>query len=108
MQGRQSVGEAVEMHPGGLKKANAFGLNDMYGNAQEWVEDAFHVTYEGAPAERTAWGLAGERVTAGRRIVRGGSVENNPDELRSDSRTGGLRNKPYDQVGFRLARSLTR
>jgi len=55
--------------PVGLLLPNAFGLYDMYGNAMEWVEDDWHATYDGAPADGSAW-IDSPRSVA--RVVRGG------------------------------------
>lgn len=52
----------------------ADGLCDMAGNLYEWVADAYHSTYEGAPADGSAWI---EPETAFR-ILRGGGI--NSDE----------------------------
>ncbi|OYU74124.1 MAG: hypothetical protein CFE32_18790, partial [Alphaproteobacteria bacterium PA3] len=35
--------------------ANAFGLRHMVGNAWEWVQDGWHASYAGAPADGSAW-----------------------------------------------------
>lgn len=35
--------------------ANAFGLYDMQGNVWEWCLDDWHVDYEGAPTDGSAW-----------------------------------------------------
>jgi formylglycine-generating enzyme required for sulfatase activity len=57
-------------HPVGGKQPNGFGLYDMHGNVQEWVEDVQHDNYYGAPADGSAWTLGGDR---NRRVARGTS-----------------------------------
>jgi formylglycine-generating enzyme required for sulfatase activity len=39
----------------GSYKPNPWGLYDMGGNAQEAVEDCFHKSYQGAPADGSPW-----------------------------------------------------
>ena len=41
----------------------------MHGNVWEWVEDLYHETYEGAPADGSAWVLGNDSA----RVLRGGS-----------------------------------
>ncbi|MBI4724801.1 MAG: SUMF1/EgtB/PvdO family nonheme iron enzyme, partial [Rhodomicrobium sp.] len=43
----------------GASTPNAWGLHGMPGNAQEWVEDCWHGTYDEAPSDGTAWLSAG-------------------------------------------------
>ena len=88
--------------PAGRYGANAFGLYDMHGNVWEWVEDCYHYSYNGAPVDGTAWTTG----RCGNRVLRGGSWDGDPHDLRSALRTG-LR--PADRVyliGFRVARSM--
>ena len=56
----------------------------MHGNVWEWVEDCWNESYEGAPDDGSAW-ISGD---CARRVVRGGSWNDPPRNLRSASRTG--------------------
>ena len=58
------------LHPVGQKEPNAFGLYDMHGNVWEWVEDDWHNSYDGAPADGSPW-LDSPRGSD--RVLRGGS-----------------------------------
>ncbi|MEW6210484.1 MAG: SUMF1/EgtB/PvdO family nonheme iron enzyme [Acidobacteriota bacterium] len=55
---------------GGYKAANTFGLYDMHGNVWEWCQDRWHESYEGAPADGSAWQKDGDE---GKRVLRGGA-----------------------------------
>ena len=55
--------------PVGKKKPNPYGLYDMHGNVLEWVQDAYHSDYGGAPTDGSAW----EREGITDRVIRGGS-----------------------------------
>jgi len=88
----------------GRYAANRFGLHDMIGNAFEWVEDCWNPNYTGAPSDGAAW-IAGK---CARRVVRGGSWNNNPRNARSAIRDrGGFANR-INYVGFRLASTFKR
>ena len=84
---------------------NGYGMADMLGNVWEWVEDCWHENYEGAPADGSAWVTGGD---CGKRVLRGGSWDGYPGDLRSAARfryEARVRNHFY---GFRVARTLAR
>ena len=88
--------------PVGSFAANAFGLYDMHGNVWEWTQDCWNGSYKDAPSDGTAW-LSGN---CGRRVLRGGSWNSYPDILRSANRSSNTTGNRFDNVGFRLARTL--
>jgi formylglycine-generating enzyme required for sulfatase activity len=99
----ESAWDNRETSPVGSFKPNAFGLYDMHGNVWQWVEDCYHDNYEGAPTDGSAW----ISKDCSRRVVRGGSWGQNSRIVRSAFRG---RNEPYvqnDDLGFRVARTLT-
>ena len=78
----------VRTNPVGQKAPNELGLYDMKGNVWEWVEDC----YEG---------------NCGRRVLRGGSFSHFPRILRSAVRYRSGAGFRSDDIGFRVARTLT-
>ena len=89
--------------PVGSFKANSFGLYDMHGNAQEWVQDCYHDSYAAAPRDGSAWVVAGK---CDNRVVRGGSWDGKPAWLRSSSRNRLVPSSRNYYLGFRIARDL--
>ena len=89
--------------PVGSFNPNAWGLHDMHGNVWEWVQDCWNGSYRGAPADGTAW----ERGDCSLRVLRGGSWYVNPRDLRSASRGRNTTSLRDDDVGFRVARTVT-
>ena len=88
--------------PVGSFEPNGFGVYDVHGNVWEWVEDCSNSSYRRAPTDGSAW----LRGNCDRRVLRGGSWDYDPQNLRSASRnriTSGIR---YSYVGFRVARTL--
>lgn len=83
--------------------ANGFGLYDMLGNVWEWGQDCYHGSYIGAPADGSAWEGCDSDIA---RVLRGGSWNNEPQDVRSASRSRGDPNSPYNNYGFRVARTL--
>ncbi len=84
-------------------ETNPWGLYQVHGNAWNWVEDCWHDTYEGAPAD----GSARTTTECKQRVLRGGSWLSDPALLRAASRV--LVNLPKgrsNDYGFRVARTL--
>jgi len=82
---------------------NAWGLHDMHGNVWEWVEDAWHVNYQGAPEDGSVWSSGGDM----KRVLRGGSwYVIDPVILRSAYRIWFLPDDRNGYFGFRVARTL--
>jgi formylglycine-generating enzyme required for sulfatase activity len=76
----------------------------MVGNVWEWVEDCVNENYQGAPADGSAWIEASDCKN---RIVRGGSWNNTPVNLRTANRVGTSIGFRDNLLGFRIARTLT-
>lgn len=87
--------------PAGSFKANALGLKDMLGNVWEWTEDIYHDSYNGAPTDGSAWIVDGDK-----HLLRGGSWNNSPMDLRAAVRYKTDPALRFSSFGFRLARSL--
>ena len=88
--------------PVGSFGSNAFGLYDVHGNVDEWVQDCWNEDYRGAPSDGRAW----EGGDCGQRVLRGGSWQDYPWGLRSASRSWSSVDERRSINGFRLARSL--
>ena len=89
--------------PVGSYPANDFGLHDVSGNVQEWVEDCWHENYAGAPSDGRAWTSGGD---CSRTVARGGSWGSGPAYRRSASRGGYEVVFRASYLGFRVARTL--
>ena len=83
--------------PVGSFKPNGFGLYDMHGNVWEWCVDVFHDSYNGAPANGSAWGDG-----QGLRVLRGGSWLSSVEALRSALRQRGDVELEAATIGFRV------
>ncbi len=87
--------------PVGSFKANAFGLNDMLGNVLEWTADSYHPSYKDAPGDASVW-----QGDAEKRVLRGGSWNNAPSNVRAAMRDANKPELRFSIFGFRLARKL--
>jgi len=92
----QRVAPAASFRP------NGFGLYDTAGNAAEWVEDCWNLTYRNAPKDTTAWTSGDCRL----RVLRGGNFSSNATEIRSAARFRYDVDVRYYANGFRVVREL--
>ena len=100
-----SDGIGKKTAPVGSFQANGFGVYDTVGNVWEWVEDCWHESYSGAPSDGNAWTSGGD---CAKRVLRGGSWNYGPWDLRSAVRNrSGPSARSYN-LGFRIARTLSR
>jgi formylglycine-generating enzyme required for sulfatase activity len=86
----------------GSYPANPFGLYDMLGNVWQLTDDCWHESYDGAPADGSAW-FTGD---CNRRPLRGGGWASSPWSLRSATRAGVKVNQADNASGFRVAKTL--
>lgn len=89
--------------PIGSFPPNDYGLHEMHGNVQEWVQDCWHDDYDGAPNDGSAWEADDQE---GMRVIRGGHYSTHPGNIRSASRD---KEDPEDSsqfIGFRVVRDL--
>ncbi|MBE7558484.1 SUMF1/EgtB/PvdO family nonheme iron enzyme [bacterium] len=86
----------------GLKLPNAFGLFDMSGNVAEWCEDWVNDRYNGAPTDGSPWTMG----NGAGRIVRGGGVYVDLDDVRSAARAAYTPDSYGHPLGLRVVRSL--
>jgi formylglycine-generating enzyme required for sulfatase activity len=85
---------------------NAFGLFDVLGNVWEWTDDCWHDNYAKEQTDGSQAWLEADQGDCERRVVRGGSWGNGPDNLRSPSRDWFNSNGASGGLGFRVARAL--
>jgi len=82
--------------------ANPWGIFQTTGNVYDWVEDCYHGSYQGAPADGTAW-TDGD---CARRVLRGGSWYDPAIQLRAAARAAFYPGYRDTKIGFRVARSF--
>ena len=83
-------------------KPNPFGLYDMGGGVDQWVEDCWHKTYQGAPSDGSPW-TSGD---CNSHVIRSGSWKNDARYVRPANRDSYDTDVRYPTHGFRVALSL--
>jgi formylglycine-generating enzyme required for sulfatase activity len=102
-EGSPKANRSLETVPVDQGKPNPFGLYNMLGNVQQWVEDCWNpdpstAASDGSPA------LTGD---CGDRAIRGGSYSDKPDALRASARAwDAADDRESPNLGFRVARGL--
>jgi formylglycine-generating enzyme required for sulfatase activity/class 3 adenylate cyclase len=85
----------------GSFKPNPFGLYDMGGAVDQWVEDCWHKNYQGAPSDGSAW-IEGDCSS---HVIRSGSWKNDARYVRPANRDSYDTNVRYPTHGFRVVLS---
>ena len=90
--------EYVVVAPSAQHPANTRGLYDLLGNVSEWVHDAYATVPEGEPLDPI-----GPTIDTRLRVIKGANWRTSQfADLRAAWRDG--RDRPADDVGFRIAR----
>ena len=85
------------------KPVGGWGVVDLSSNVWEWLQDLYHPTYDGAPADGQAWMQSSGMLNV---VLRGGSWNRDLATVRAARRE---QNAPFyrsSYYGFRVARSL--
>ena len=85
----------------GSFQPNRFGLYDMGGTVDQWVEDCWHKNYQGAPLDGSAWS-DGDCTS---HVIRSGSWRNDASYVRPANRDHYDTGVRYQTHGFRVALS---
>jgi sulfatase modifying factor 1 len=86
--------------PVGSYAPNSFGLYDMLGNVEQWVQDCWNPNYNGAPSNGGGW-FAGN---CKERVARGGSWYSPPWQVRAAYRFATSATFRFAYCGFRAVR----
>ena len=86
--------------PAGVFPVNPYGVSNMIGNLWEWTADCWSGSHRGAVPD----GAARTQGTCSSRVLRGGSWDDPPENLRVSYRVGIPKTRRQANVGFRVAR----
>ncbi len=90
------------MHEVAQKRANDFGLYDMLGNVEEWVNDWYDSDYyKKSPSRNPTGPTSGGKYDGSRRSCRGGYWGNTPMETRVSKRSSCHPGARVYFIGFR-------
>ncbi len=92
----------IHTAPADAFRDNPFGLFNLLGNVWEWVEDCYQ-----ADAYKQHYRMYPNPVSGPascKRVIRGGSWQDNPWSLRAANREGWKADTPLNDIGFRVAR----
>jgi formylglycine-generating enzyme required for sulfatase activity/class 3 adenylate cyclase len=85
----------------GSFRPNPFGLYDMGGGVDQWVEDCWHKNYQGAPSDGSPW----VESDCTSHVIRSGSWKNDARYARPANRDSYDTNVRYPTHGLRVALS---
>ncbi|WP_250462494.1 bifunctional serine/threonine-protein kinase/formylglycine-generating enzyme family protein [Microbulbifer litoralis] len=88
--------------PVGHFQANPFGLHDTAGNVAEWVQDCYQGDYSNSRSD----GRPPRVANCEQRVIRGGSMRDPLEMVRSDYRAGLNESSMSREVGFRVVMEL--
>lgn len=88
--------------PVGSTRSNPWGVHDLSGNVDEWVQDCYQPDYRGAPRDGSAEQASG----CSQRVMRGGSWFDIPRLIRPASRYRHPADSSRNSWGFRVALDL--
>jgi formylglycine-generating enzyme required for sulfatase activity len=81
---------------------NPWGLYNVHGNVWDWTDDCWNASNRGNPGD----GSARTSGDCGKRVLRGGSWSEIPEDRRAASRSRDSSTVRNDDHGFRVARTL--
>jgi len=101
--GAEGVDHWSAAAPVGSFPANAWGIHDLIGNAAEYVQDVYHLSFGGAPRDGRPCEQETGPIAERRRVVRNGSFLDAPARQRVSRRSSRKPTEAHHAIGFRCA-----